>query len=61
MEYKIMDVLSYIAYNPEKVLPLIGYLIYIFGIAKLVVIVFKDIKCQMHLINGTQHTKNEKH
>ena len=56
-----MDVLSYIAYNPEKVLPLIGYLIYIFGVAKLVVIVFKDIKCQMHLINGTQHTKNEKH
>ena len=56
-----MDVLSYIAYNPEKVLPLIGYLIYIFGIAKLVVIVFKDIKCQMHLINGTQHAKNEMH
>ena len=56
-----MNVLSYIAYNPEKVLPLIGYLIYIFGIAKLAVIVFKDIKCQMHLINSTQHTKSEKH
>lgn len=56
-----MDVLSYIGYNPEKILPLIGYFIYIFGIIKLAVIVLKDIKCQMYLINGTQHTENEKH
>lgn len=61
VEDKIMDVLSYIGYNPEKILPLIGYFIYIFGIIKLAVIVLKDIKYQMHLINGTQHTENEKH
>lgn len=58
VEDKIMDVLSYIGYNPEKVLPLIGYFIYIFWIVKLAVIVFKDIKCQMHLINGTHVIKN---